>query len=515
VELGENVVSVKEEMVRAKQLIQAKKYNEARVILEKIDHPVAKDWLSKLPRPKASGKKVSAKSNKPNPAKASKVKQARSKNPSPAKSSNPKQARPKAKPSGSRPRFLLPMVAIVLLVVIVGVVTVVVLPSLSNNTNNTVAENPTEAVLADTQNTNDDNSEAETDNNNNDESSSENNPPTNTSSDEIVPSGVRFPILDGSDFLYDVELPQGYTCECNIMSNSIYGENPRNSFRISVASRAFDPDYYLDKTLDEMITDSVRDDEILQGQGVVQVNGRDVMIARVADDDGDVEISYNVKDNDGHIIRVIVPNWMDEPQLLHDAALFVAGNVEGESGDAPAELYNLINDSSVRFNEEDHRWYFGDLLDTSRQNSVEVPEGWAIDDATLLRMAIKGGDADTSATAIVSQQQKVFDDDMTFEQWVNERFEASSETLESQEVVTMGERDIVIRIEYDAEADQRTTNYYVKDSDRDFIALITQPSVPIENQATLRDDIIFMASNVESEEISWEDQLRRVGALEG
>ena len=40
--------TIREQMLKARDLIQAKRYNEARVILEKIDHPKAKEWLAKI-----------------------------------------------------------------------------------------------------------------------------------------------------------------------------------------------------------------------------------------------------------------------------------------------------------------------------------------------------------------------------------------------------------------------------------------------------------------------------------
>ena len=41
----------KQQMVKAKKLIQAKQYEDARAILITIDHPIAEKWLSKLPAP--------------------------------------------------------------------------------------------------------------------------------------------------------------------------------------------------------------------------------------------------------------------------------------------------------------------------------------------------------------------------------------------------------------------------------------------------------------------------------
>ena len=46
----------KQQMVKAKKLIQAKRYEDARAILITIDHPMAEKWLSKLPAPAQGAK---------------------------------------------------------------------------------------------------------------------------------------------------------------------------------------------------------------------------------------------------------------------------------------------------------------------------------------------------------------------------------------------------------------------------------------------------------------------------
>lgn len=49
-------MSTKEQMLRAKSLIQQKRYGEAQKILKKIDHPTAKKWLAKIDRIQSSQK---------------------------------------------------------------------------------------------------------------------------------------------------------------------------------------------------------------------------------------------------------------------------------------------------------------------------------------------------------------------------------------------------------------------------------------------------------------------------
>jgi hypothetical protein len=47
-------MDTKEQLSKARQLIQARRYDEARTLLKRIDHPKAKEWLAKLPPPKRS-----------------------------------------------------------------------------------------------------------------------------------------------------------------------------------------------------------------------------------------------------------------------------------------------------------------------------------------------------------------------------------------------------------------------------------------------------------------------------
>jgi hypothetical protein len=53
-------MSVKEQMSQAKELIQAKRYDEARAILKKVDHPTAKQWIERIDAIKARQKQAAA-----------------------------------------------------------------------------------------------------------------------------------------------------------------------------------------------------------------------------------------------------------------------------------------------------------------------------------------------------------------------------------------------------------------------------------------------------------------------
>ncbi len=94
------MASTKEQMLKARELIKAKKYDEARAILNKINHPTAKEWLAKLDNITPS--KKSAK-------------------PGSASSKGSKKSASKAS-SGSTGRGLLLRVVVLVLIIALGVV---------------------------------------------------------------------------------------------------------------------------------------------------------------------------------------------------------------------------------------------------------------------------------------------------------------------------------------------------------------------------------------------------------
>jgi len=482
-------VSAKEQLLQARKLIKEKRYEEARAILEKVDHPKAKEWLGQLNVRLAQ--KAPTKSSVPE---------------QPAKQSG------QTKAKSSRPRFLIPIVAIILLLVVAGGGAAIIVPMLTNQSADGAGDTQT---IADAQ-SDDDN---EPDDNSADESTGEDNMESDdtstvsTASGEIVGSGTRLPIATGGDVLFSAELPEGYSCNCNISQNRIYSEEERTYFSVEIAARAFDPDYYQDKIIDEMLSETVDDDETIIGQETVQVNGRDVVIARVADEDGDTDISYNVKDSDGHIVRVTIPSFVDEPETLHDAALFVVGNVEANAGEEAEEFFTAMMANPVEYDETTDTWTFTDI-DPSRQNMVALPEGWTMEPDLLSAFAIKDSDRDTSATAISYLRRTVrLGDGETLAQWVKENYlDFDNVVIESEEMVTVGDRDVVIFQVNDETINQRTLSFFLADSDDDFMVLRVQPFV--EDPTSLQDDILIMAGTVESVEISWEEQLQRAGYLE-
>ena len=66
---------------------------------------------------------------------------------------------------------------------------------------------------------------------------------------------------------------------------------------MKVATRAFDPNYFLDKNIDKALTEYLHDDETLRA------NGRDVVIAHNIGEDGHVEIWYNILERWNNIVK--------------------------------------------------------------------------------------------------------------------------------------------------------------------------------------------------------------------
>ncbi len=55
-------MSSKNKMLEARDLIQAEKFDEARAILQDIDHPTAREWLDKLNQVSPASQTVSTRS---------------------------------------------------------------------------------------------------------------------------------------------------------------------------------------------------------------------------------------------------------------------------------------------------------------------------------------------------------------------------------------------------------------------------------------------------------------------
>lgn len=451
---GEQKVSIKEQMQEARRLIQAREYDKARKILVNIDHPTAKQWLARIDQ-----------------------------------ISPPQQA------GGSGRLVLIVTTVLIAVVVIVGLVAV-----LAGGGDDESSEE-TESEVAD-----DSSDEAES---NNEASASDDN-----DNGEIIGSGERIAFQEGGDVLFMAELPVGWICDCDLGRNRLEPEDSFDSIRVSMLSRAFDYDHYLDLTVDDALVDQVRDDEELLEQETVQANGRDVLIASVREideeDEEERDVFLLVQDSDGHILRFFMPEVDEEDQAFYrEAALFIAGNIEGEPGDVAREFNEQLLATTYGFDEATNRWRVSDFssLGGSWEHSLEMPEGWVIEaGVTLIPAAVRNSDATTSATAVVFLSQ-IFDDAQTTEGASTTIMERFDETITSSETVQAPSGREVVIVNSTDDTGLASTTYLVMDSNRNLIGLIPQPSVT--DVAALRDDLIFMAGTVEANEITWEERVER------
>lgn len=473
-------MSVKKQMMQARQLIEAKKYKEAYAILRKIDHPKAKEWMGKIePRLK------------------------KAKTQSSRTSSSKKSAKTKSsKKSGTSPIVL--VLGVIMTVILLGGVAFIAMSLLGDDS----APAQTEQIASsDDADENSENAESMTEDEGQPEAAADMAGP-------IVGPGQRMVMFERFNIMLTAELPQGWICDCTIASINI--EPPTDSrdwLAMEVASHAFDPDYFLDKTVEEAITERLRDDETLVSQESIQVGGREVYKVVIADEDGEESIDYLTKDSDGHVVIVVIHNWMDDKESLDEAALFIASNAEAIIGAEAEENYNLLTADSYGQDAATGRWYLPDVVHADQQLSVEMADGWAIGPSALgLPMAIKNDSAETSATAFVYLTH-VFGDEQSLEEVVTEFVSGMGETIQSIETVQANGREVIVTIEIDPEGDNATTmNFYTLDSDNDLVVAIIQPGV-VDKDA-LRNDVLTIVSTLEAEEVVWEDRLRQVGLLE-
>lgn len=462
-------MSTKQKMQKAADLIRDKRYDEARRLLRSIDHPKAREWLNKLDERTAKGKK------------------------SPAK-----------KASGGR-RVLILLVGGLLLVGIAILASVLLGGSdddppsptaISLGQSDGAAAPPETPIAAPT-----DVPPAE----DTDAAANTAPPPDNI---DVGGTGQRIQFMNGGSSLFTAELPQGWVCDCGLGQNRLEPAEGRSPFiSAQFASRAFDPDYFLDKTLDETLAETLRDDEEIVEQTIEESNGREVLLAIIVetdDEDQEREFRYFVKDSDGHVIIIDIPSFADDPEQYQDGVLFIAGNIEGETDEAAFAFSDRLMSAMSGVDPETGRDYLLDQLDTQVQHLVALPEGWAMQSAGLgLPMAVKNGDPDTSATAFV-RLSGFADPNLSISEIAQGYIDRNEEPVLNQETVQAGGRDIeIVRAVFDdsAQPPQESTYYYVVDSSGALIVLITQPYVPDPN--SLRDDILQMAANVETRELTY------------
>lgn len=478
-------MAVKEQMLKAKALINEKRYDEARKILEKVDHPTAREWLTKLDA-------IAPKGTAPARAKPGMQKQSTT-------------------PTRGGRRSILPLLIagiIVLLGVLVGVL--FVLPRLNSPSNTTSQaltqrseENaPTEAV----------GSAATEESLSNADNSAGSSPEGSGDSANVTGSGLRVPFAV-SNGLLTVELPTDWVCDCAGSIGQLHpAANVRGVVRADLAARAFDPAYYVDKTLTDALNEELDDDETLTRQETLTAGSREVLAATITDEDGDMESRYYVKDSDGHIVRMTIPSYVDDHSSLRPAVLLMLSTVEGETGDAALTLTTRLLEGAVAYNTTLNRWRVADTLDSGIDHYLELPANWVIGRGGLLGlpMAMRSDTATATDTAIV---------------FVPSGFHASSDTVMdilisfsggdqvvTQETLQAGGREVAFAVLSQAGDPSSASAYYLtRDSDGDVVALIVQPNVA--DQAALHEDLLFIIGNIEAEAVDYVTKLRRIGVL--
>lgn len=477
--LGENHVSVKEQMLKARSLIQQKRYDEARGILRQVNHPKAKEWLQKLDKIAPPGK-------------AAKPRNKASSTPAPSRAQPAANAKRKRRSRG-------PVIAVlgVLLVVMLIVAGLLFLPGLLRSE----PQQDTGAV-ADAQNGE---STPESAANTDEDAAS-------SGSGSVVGSGERIPMVDAAR-LYYVELPQGWLCDCRAGAGRFETTDEREgTVAVSLAQQGFDADYFIDKSLEEAIASEVRDDEVIAAQDTVPFNGREVVVVTVEDEDGDQEIRYFVRDSSGRVIVLEIPGYVDEPDALRQDVLFIAGNIESESQEASNEFAVRLTETLYGYDSASNTWYVADVRG-GREQVLELPPDWAIASGNVgFPLAEKFGSAQTSATAIVFLVRNA-DAERPLAEIAAPHANPTQGTLQSEETLESNGREVYRTTAQDDSSGNITVTYYVLDSDNDLVALIIQPFV--DDPDALHDDVLFMAGNVESVPITWDEQIARAGLTDG
>ncbi len=480
-----DMMTIRDEMVKARALIQQKRFDEARAILEQIDHPKAREWLAKI--------------NKVSPATTSTQKPPTHSAKSTATSSN------------TLPIIIGGIVITVIVALVAAVVLVVSGDDDSSSSTNQTSSNDTAAQT--------------TSNDADDTSSDSSDAAANTGNDagggaaagqSVVGSGLRIPIF-ASGGLIRLEIPQGWICDCGTVGGHLKIENDFDSWvDVDVASFAFDPDRFIGVPLAEVLQEEIRDDQMIVSQETLSANGREVLFAAVIDegaDDDEQEHIYLVNDSDGHAIAFEIPNFINDRDRLRDAILLMAGTVEGETGDASTQLLTQFTQNTLAYNAELDRWRLSDMLDDERENTVQLPPDWSIETASLgFKMPVKSGSAATSATAI-AYVSPVFYNSSTLADIAVELNSDASETIQSQGSTTVNGREVYYVTVFDTQFNSDSVFYYVRDSDGDLVSLIIQPDVP--KKESLHDDVLMMAGNVESEAVDYMTRLIRAGLVEG
>ncbi|MGB1288777.1 MAG: hypothetical protein ACPG7F_19745, partial [Aggregatilineales bacterium] len=317
-----------------------------------------------------------------------------------------------------------------------------------------------------------------------------------------VRSGLRVPFVNGIA-LFRVDMLEGWICECGVSYGLLQVEgNAAKTIDVNIVTQGFDPSIYVGMALTDVLAQELTDDDILLSQTLMTVDGRNVLEAMVttAVASDKMEARYYVNDSDGQVIQLT--SFVSDAEtlaLLTDEMLLLAGTIEAEVGDTALDFTTEFAREAVAYNAELNRWRLNDASVGNREHTVEVPEGWIIrGNVAGNALAIKADDAVDSRTEIVILQDV---DDLAESQPEAEPIDSNGRVVYYLD----SEDDGIYRLE---------NTYVVQDSDGDVLGLVIQPGVDDEVKATLREDLVFMGGNVESEPVDYITRLARAGLIE-
>lgn len=482
-------MTTKEKMLKARDLIREGRYDEARAILEQINHPTAREWLAKLDARAPQSTADTARTSRPA-----------------TRSSRRKQ------PARVR-RSPLPLVTgIVTLLVVLVIGVVLILPRLNSDSDSGMTETVTDADAA------------------NANSTPENTPDSGSATTvatggdsaggdtvagdvaNVTSSGLRIPFLVNNGML-TVELPNGWECDCTGSSARlrVVGD-VRSQVFVDLLAQAFSPDAYVTVPLADVIPNEIREGETISSQQSRQAGSREVLWLTITDDEGNTEHRYFAKDSDGHVLNFNIGTSTENPEQLQNAILFMLGTAEGDTSIAVTEFQLSILATGVAYNETLNRWRLTDTLSRDREHYVELPASWVIAPSGFLGlpMAVRSDQPDTSATAIVSVPRG-FGSSGTDLTTVRDTY-SRGQTLVTEETIQSGGRDVLFFVTSDPNNNNlETATYLTRDSSGEVVAFVIQPGAT--DRTALHNDIVFMAGNIETEPIDYLVLLRRVGIL--
>lgn len=480
-------MDIKEQVLRARELIQEQRYAEARAILVNVDHPKAREWIAKIDEVA------------PEIAESAAVQRGATR-PRPASHQQPLQSDTLARASVGRLWLLVAGIGIIALVLIV----VIVLPNLNQNTavpSNTPAaaqNNPTDAstpaVTSD--------------------------PPTAeaanpTQSAATLPpaprgEGLRIPVLLSNGVL-NMDLPAGWRCQCGSGTVTLYMNNDfRNSARMRQLTKGFDVDAYKNVPLADILKEDADDDETIDSQEMVTDIDREVLSVAVTRN-GRQEMRLYAKDTAGRVMRWELGSNAPDKAGLMAGVLGIIATAQIDDRDAATELTAKLLSARVAYNKDLNRWRIADNLAADREHFVEMPEGWSVSAQMLgLPMLVKSTVEGPTDTAVVYISRSYYSSDSTLEDILTSF--VGGDEVKALQTVQFGGRDVAFGTFIDTDNNNsESVNYIVRDSDDEVVVLIVQPQVT--DKASLHNDLLAMISKAEVVEVDYLVRLRRVGLL--